>query len=187
MKTKLFKVAATSLFAALFVTSANAQSIKYPKSHFGIRVGITSTAVSVTDDVVKNAKGRLFPTGGLAWDFRIASIPLYMETGAYLVDRTVEWESQWDAMNETKLGAQVPLLLSYHHYIADDVAIQPFIGAYGAFASDLVEMGLRFGAGINYKRFYVNAGYDLCLFSDNSLYKVNAFFTTIGFNFGGRR
>lgn len=196
MNVKSLKAAAFILFAALFATNANAQSIKYPKMHFGIRVGgsFNSASHSTTkyfDEEIK-LNGKTSPTGGFALDFRIASIPLYLETGAYFVNRTVTVADADVDIND--LTGQVPLLLSYHYYISDNTAIQPFAGGYMSYGHKFIP-GVRFGVGINYGRLYANVGYDIDLgeregnksrFGDFR-FKSPGIFATIGYNFGGSR
>ena len=189
----MMKVAAIALFAALFVTTANAQSVKYPKMHFGIRLGGTFNSASTSGlgsdgEHDNDVKGKNFLTGGLALDFRLAQIPLYMETGAYYVDRSVSGRYYADCYN-----VQVPVLLSYHHYISDNSAIQPFAGGFVAVSDDF-GYGVRLGVGINYGRLYANVGYDIDLAEKDlrggyrsGTYTSSGFFATIGFNFGGSR
>ena len=193
------KVAVIFIFAALFSTTASAQSIKYPKMHFGIRVGGSFNTVSTSAnlrgfDGDYNFKGKTFPTGGLALDFRIASVPIYLETGAYYVNRSAVIETDYEKDMDAHT-IQVPLLLSYHHYISDKTAIQPFIGGYASYLEDF-GAGVRLGVGINYGRLYANVGYDIDLiehtgslnYSYSSIdFKSPGLFATIGFNFGGSR
>lgn len=197
MKTKTMKMAGMILFAAMFATTANGQSVMYPKMHFGIRVGGTFTSSSLSNDLQGydgeyKLKGKTFPTGGLAVDFRVASAPVYLETGAYYVNRSAvvdrgSYESNLDAHT-----VQVPLLLSYHFYISDKSAVQPFAGGYASYG-DAFGAGVRLGAGINYGRLYANIGYDIDLIDHSDRigrevkFKSPGLFTTIGFNFGGSR
>lgn len=190
MNKKVFKIAALAAFVMLFSTSMNAQSLKYPKMHFGVRVGGTFNSASASGVSGGNdIKGKNFVTGGLALDFRIAQIPLYMETGAYYVDRSVSGRYHADCKS-----IQFPILLSYHHYISDKAAIQPFAGGFLA-ASDEFGYGVRLGVGINYGRFYANVGYDIDLAEKNltggsrdyGTFTSSGIFATIGFNFGGSR
>ena len=190
MKARTIKVLAVSLFAAMFVSHVNAQSIKYPKMHFGIRLGGTFNTASVTGDYNHDMEGKIFVTGGLALDFRIASMPLYLETGAYFVDRGLKSS---DYYNNNNYGGQVPILLSYHHYIGDKSAIQPFAGGYVGYGQEF-GYGVRLGVGINYGRLYANVGYDIDLgerdfqeWGSSATYTSSGLFATIGFNFGGTR
>ena len=186
MNLNKFRLAALVLFAAMITTNVNAQSIKYPKMHFGIRLGGTFNTATVNGEKITGVTGANSPTGGFALDFRIASIPLYMETGIYCVNRTLCIKDGYDKEDIT---GQVPLLLSYHYYISDKVAVQPFAGGYASYGHNFVP-GARFGVGINYGRLYANVGYDIDLAErdvDHGKYKSPGIFTTIGFNFGGSR
>lgn len=186
MNLNKFRLAALVLFAAMIATNVNAQSIVYPKMHFGIRGGVTYTFASSSSsnkyDQEYKSDGIVYPTGGLALDFRIASIPLYLETGAYFVNRSA-------GGSVDDYTGQVPLLLSYHYYINDKTAIQPFAGGYASYGYDFVA-GARFGVGINYGRLYANVGYDIDLMErevHHNKYKCPGLFATIGYNFGGSR
>lgn len=186
MKAKTFIVLAISLSAVMFVSSVSAQTVKYPKIHAGIRLGGTFNSVTVSGEHIDGVNGKTWFTAGLAMDFRIAPMPLYLETGAYFVDRSIDGI-------RNNYGGQVPVLLSYHYYIGDKSAIQPFAGGYVGYAQE-VGYGIRAGVGINYGRLYANVGYDFDLGErdieksyKSAKYKASGLFVTIGFNFAGSR
>ena len=177
MNLNRFKIAALVLFAAMIATNVNAQSVMYPKMHFGIRLGgaySASTASGVTAEIG--------PTGGLALDFRVGSKPIYVETGAYIVDRAFTYKD--DTRHHFVTGL-APVLLSYHFYISDKTAIQPFAGGFVSINDDSdFAPGARIGVGINYGRLYANVGFDKYFGDFDKTYGI---FATIGFNFGGSR
>lgn len=183
-------------FVALFgFTSANAQiveNLEYPRAHFGIRGQFTSSSFTGYDALP-------FAGGGLAADFRIAPIPLYLETGLYYAQKGYKYESYYDEDEKETWdnhSVLMPLLVSYHLYFTDNLSIQPFTGAYVSygFNAEEVDYGLRFGCGFNFGRLYANVGYDLGLKNYESYdyhagetkdLKSGMLFLTVGFNFAG--
>lgn len=182
------------IFMTFFAMSVSAQSYDYPKFHMGIRGGFSINSVG------HDTKTLLFPQGGLDMDFRIAPIPLYLETGVNYMNKGYKLEFDYDeSETEDDHYVYMPLLLSYHVYFNDKLAIQPFVG--GTFGylteSESFESALRIGCGFNFGRLYANIGYDFGLTGhdvDHGYYdgyydswKSNSFFMTIGFNFAGSR
>ena len=200
---KMMKTMATALLMFVAV-GASAQSVTYPRFHMGIRGGISVNSVSFKDNV-DGTKASLFPQGGLAFDFRLAPFPLYLETGAYYMNKSFNldyadygWSS---SKREDDHYVYAPVLFSYHYYLNDKMALQPFVG--GTFGylteSDDFEAAIRVGLGFNLGRLYANVGYDFGLVKHDmmigytlhdiytSKFHSNTFFATIGFNFAGSR
>ena len=175
------------MFAIMATLSVNAQIVKnmeYPRGHFGIRSAFTSNTLTMYG---AKFDAKSFVSGGLAADFRVASIPLYLETGAYYINRGYklkDFDYGYD-FDEDNHSVMVPLLMSYHLYLTDNMAVQPFVGPYVEYGFDREEVsaGIRTGVGYNFGRLYVNVGYDFGFNIDEK--KNNAFFATIGFNFAG--
>ncbi len=180
------------LVMSVFVVAANAQIVKnldYPKAHFGIRGAFTLNSISASDDYYDGEYDALpFASLGLAFDFKVASIPLYLETGLYYMNNGYKYENSWgdDEGTVDNHSVKMPLLMSYHLYFTDNMAIQPFVGPYVGYGIDeqRIDYGIRAGLGWNLGRLYVNAGYDFGFEVDGE-YKNNTFFATIGFNFAG--
>lgn len=182
---KLFMVALLLTIAV----GANAQRVRYPGFHFGIRAGFSSN----------NSYGETVPFvhGGLAMDFRLGRIPLYFETGAYVMHKGY-FREYWDGKERIDdLDLYIPLLFSYHIYLNDNIALQPFTGVTVGFLTEKEEFeaAYRLGVGFNFKRLYFNMGYDFGLTKHDATnfgsylgeYRNNTFFLTLGFNFAGRR
>lgn len=177
-----------SMLVCMMAITASAQIVKgleYPKGHFGIRGAFTSNTVS-GDDI--SGESYPFASAGLAADFRIASIPLYLETGLYYMNRGVKSENDgyyYEDYEDDDHGVMMPLLASYHLYFTDNMSIQPFVGPYVGygFDSERVDYGIRTGIGWNFGRLYANVGYDFGFEVDG--YKNNTVFVTVGFNFAG--
>lgn len=197
------KIMAVLAFALTGVATVSAQSYDYPRFHMGLRVGMSSTSNSFSsnyDGEKPESKSLNTPYGGLALDFRVAHAPLYLETGVYYMDKGAEYEANDGYTSDSRraLSINMPLLLSYHYYLSEKVAVQPFAGVVGGYLTD-VDKGFtgaaRVGCGINYGRLYANVGYDIGLTSHEmdryewDFYgcdrKMNTLFVTIGFNFIG--
>lgn len=178
-----------SFLLCVFAMTASAQIVKnleYPKAHFGIRAAFTSNSVGTGDDFFEDdSKAYSFVSGGLALDFKVASIPLYLETGLYYINRGYKFDDPYGSGEREDNSVMMPLLMSYHLYFTDNMAIQPFVGPYVGYGIDQerVDYGIRAGLGWNFGRLYVNAGYDFGFEVDG--YKNNTVFATIGFNFAG--
>ncbi len=197
MKKQIVKLVAAVVFTVV-ATSVSAQSVQYPSFHFGIRGGVSvnSSSISGTD---LSGGSRTFPYGGLAADFKIASIPLYLETGVYYMNKGYKFEIYDRTYKENDHFIHMPLLASYHIYINDNMAIQPFAGFVGGYLTESKDFGgaIRLGCGINFGRLYANLGYDIGVtkhqasdrYYNYSIGKLSysTFFATIGFNFLGSR
>lgn len=211
---KMMKTMATALLMFVAV-GASAQSVTYPRFHMGIRGGISVNSVKI-ENVDDGVSSFAFPQGGISLDFRLAPFPLYFETGAYYMNKgmTTEWTdfNSWTGYYGTRTEKDddhyiyAPVLFSYHYYLNDKMALQPFVG--GTFGylteSDDFEAAIRVGLGFNLGRLYANVGYDFGLvkhdmmigYSASNIYMPNVyiskfhsntFFATIGFNFAGSR
>lgn len=179
-----------SLALGVFAVAANAQIVKnleYPKAHFGIRGAFTLNSISKNSEYFDyDSKSLPFASAGFAADFKIASIPLYLETGLYYMNKGYKYDSYYDEdETENDHSVVMPLLASYHLYLNDNMSVQPFVGPYVGYGIDQerVDYGIRVGCGWNMGRLYANVGYDFGFEVDD--YKNNTFFLTIGFNFAG--
>jgi len=189
----------TLALAAMMLVAGSAMTVKAqllsekPHVHFGVRGG-----VSVSSYSADGMDSKTYPTAGLAADFKVAPFPLYVETGAYFVNKGYNLnlsEYSKDDGGYDCIGAEIPLVASYHHYFTDNMAIQPFFGGFVSytFGDEMndVDYGLRFGTGFNYGRLYANIGYDLGLknWADDGYpsNKSGFFFVTLGFNFVGSK
>ena len=199
---------ATALLMFVAV-GASAQSVTYPRFHMGIRGGISLNSVKIDADV-DGVSSFAFPHGGISLDFRLAPFPLYFETGAYYMNKgaTTEWTYYSYGMATTTSTEKehdhyiyAPVLFSYHYYLNDKMALQPFVGATLGYLteSEDFEAAIRIGLGFNFGRLYANVGYDFGVAKHDALigytkYGIytsklhsNTFFATIGFNFAGSR
>jgi len=186
MKKQIKKLVAVVILLVA-ATSAYAQSVDYPSFHMGIRAGLTVNSSSFSDTNLSGAS-KSFPYGGLAADFKIASIPLYLETGVYYMNKGYKFEYENYTLKEDDHFIHMPLLASYHIYINDNMAIQPFAGFAGGYLTKAKEFegAVRIGCGFNFGRLYANVGYDIGVIKHNRR-SNNTFFATIGFNFLGDR
>ena len=194
MKKSIKKMAVVALMLVAGSTmTVNAQLLsEKPRVHFGIRGGVSASSYS--EDGIKS---KIFPMGGFAVDFKVAPIPLYLESGLYYVNRGYKWDNYDDDDESTDNQAiEMPLVVSYHYYLNDKMSIQPFFGGFisqvfdGPF--DDLDYGLRLGAGFNYGRAYASIGYDFGLknfdyYGSDYSFKSGLFFFNIGFNFVGSK
>lgn len=212
-------LAVAMLFTATL--SANAQfrkkvSTRTPdRFHMGLRAGLTAS--TLTGDYTKIFMGQisdvqalLFPYGGLALDFQVAPIPLFVGFGLNYMNMGYKLE---DIHSNKKTfdnfhSIQMPITVRYHINLAPNLFLQPFMGPW--FAYDLsddddkdwkdnrFDYGLRVGCGLNYGRLYFDFGYDLGLknlydndgeYKNEHDYTINrgVLFVTFGFNWAGER
>ena len=180
-----------SFIVCIISLSASAQIVDglvYPATHFGIRGSLTSNSINANSgDWVDydEEKALNYISGGVAADFLLATIPLYLETGLYYVNRGFKYKDDYYDESINDHSIVVPVLMSYHLYFSDNMSVQPFVGPYVGYGIDMerVDYGLRSGIGWNLGRLYLNVGYDMGFKVDG--YKNNTFFASIGFNFGG--
>lgn len=189
------------LFTA--IQNANAQFSKKGDSrepdrfHMGIRGGFT-----VNTYTGGGYESVIFPTGGLALDFKVAPFPLFVGVGVNYVNYGTKAEyynySRYGSYTSKKTidghSIQVPITVSYHINVAPKLFINPFIGEFSAynFNNDFKEQfnyGLRFGCGMNYGRLTFEAGYDLGLanLAKSGTARTSTFFMNIGFNWAGSK
>lgn len=192
---KSFIKMALAVTMLLSVTlSANAQfsqkqnNRETARFHMGIRGGFTLNSLSF--DHGDGPDSEIFPTGGIGMDFQIAPVPVFLETGVYYMNKCIK-DSYYDDREDDHYP-YMPLLASYHFNVAPGLFIQPFTGATFGYLTETEEFesAWRIGCGLNWKRLYFNAGYDLGLTKHESYdnkYKYNTFFVTIGFNWAGDR
>lgn len=173
-------------FFSLLSQAQIVENLEYPSFHFGIRGAYTSNRAFFSGDGTSDSK--IFGSLGLAMDFRIASIPLYLETGWYYMNKGWEgsedcdYDGGYDTDNHSVI---MPMLASYHLYLTDNMSIQPFAGPYIGYGVDeeRFDYGLRTGIGWNLGRLYVNTGYDFGF--EREGYRTGTYFCTVGFNFCG--
>ena len=202
---KSFKVmlAVAMLFSATL--SANAQFSKKESNrepsrfHMGLRAGYTSTSYITEYDL--DAKN--FVTGGLALDFQVAPIPIFVGMGLNYMNYGVmdsyysKGTHYYYSELEDGVGIQMPITVSYHINVAPNLFINPFFGGFVAYNNESgfgedFNYGMRIGAGLNYGRLTFDMGYDLGLANLagddwNNDITSGTFFMTIGFNWAGSR
>lgn len=195
MKKSIKKMAVVALMLVAGSTmTVNAQLLsEKPRVHFGIRGGVSASSYSLD-----GMESKIFPMGGFAVDFKVAPIPLYLESGLYYVNRGYKLDipdDYYDDESTDNQAIEMPIVVSYHYYLNDKMSIQPFFGGFisqvfdGPF--DDLDYGLRLGAGFNYGRAYASIGYDFGLknwdYGYDKSFKSGLFFFNIGFNFVGSK
>lgn len=186
--------------------SANAQfenNRVTKRFHFGIRGGVSVN--TYTGDV--NGDPLVFPTGGFAFDFQLAQVPVYLGFGInYLNEgakvKYVYYEYSYSFNKKVNASAiHIPLVFGYHFNVAPNFFISPNIGGFASYCvddmkdnypwkDDRFNYGLRFGLGMNFTRLTFDLAYDLGLKNlGYNEYKMHTgtFFATIGYNIAGSR
>jgi hypothetical protein len=166
--------------------------------HMGLRAGFSSN--TFTGDV-EYIDPLLFPMGGMALDFQVAPVPIFLGIGLNYVNMGYKWEYGHHSETEDWHCIHMPLTASYHINVAPNLFINPFLGGFMAYnltdvneksdwEDDRFNYGLRFGCGMNFGRLTLDLGYDLGLknFGEKHVkIKSGTFFMTIGFNWAGSR
>lgn len=195
MKKSIKKMAVVAMMLVAGSTmTVNAQLLsEKPRVHLGIRGGVSASSYS--GDGIKS---KIFPMGGFAVDFKVAPLPLYLESGLYYVNRgyklDIPDDYYYDDESTNNQAIEMPIVVSYHYYLNDKMSIQPFFGGFISQVfdgpNDDLDYGLRLGTGFNYGRAYASIGYDFGLKNwgeDGHSSKSGLFFFNIGFNFLGSK
>lgn len=153
-----------------------------PKMHIGVRGGITFSTMDYSNAEVLTA-----PYGGLAVDFKVAKLPIYVETGAYYMDKGCRYEWWGDHKDYTDHNHSIfiPAVASYHFYIGKNMTLQPFTGFYTSYGIDYekLDFGIREGVAFTYNQFYTNLGVNAGLVEQDGDEEHASIFLTVGVNF----
>lgn len=210
-----FKVllAAMLLFSSSLSTYAQFENNREPsRFHFGIRAGLSSNTFAGDLDGFKPLYAF---TGGLAFDFQVAPVPVFIGFGlnylnegckydyTYYYESVVSHSSSYSYERKVNNSAiHIPLVVGYHINLSPNFFISPCLGGFTSYSlegvDDKVEWederfnyGLRVGVGLNFGRLTFDAAYDLGLknLTGDSKYKMysRTFFLTLGFNIAGKR
>ena len=212
MKMALVAVMLMSTVSASAQFSKKENNREPDRFHMGMRFAFTSNSLS-WDKIYGNKTGAKFETkalpfvsAGLAFDFQVAPVPLFLETGIYYVNKGCKIDQTvWNYDEYAHLHmVEFPLVASYHINVAPNLFINPFFGGFYSIGfpdGDLWkegedvygDAGLRFGCGMNFGRLYLNLGYDAGLVNIKrndkyeGTFRTGTFFATIGFNMAGSR
>lgn len=208
-------VAVTMLFSATL--SANAQfdnNRETARFHFGIRGGVSAN--SWRGDIGDNVDPLWFPTGGFAFDFQVAPVPVFIGFGVNYLNEGYKYTSSWGGSKTQNASAlHIPLVVGYHFNVSPNFFISPYVGGFTSYcledldsdadwSDDRFNYGLRFGVGLNFGRLTFDLAYDLGLKNSGGKYYIwdkdyttprivkfdaftGTFFATIGFNIAGKR
>lgn len=130
MKKSIKKMAIVAMMLVAGSTmTVNAQLLsEKPRVHFGIRGGVSASSYSLD-----GMESKIFPMGGFAVDFKVAPIPLYLESGLYYVNRGYKLDipdEYYDDESTNNQAIEMPIVVSYHYYLNDKMSIQPFFGGF---------------------------------------------------------
>lgn len=157
-----------------------------PQMHIGVRSGITFSTMDYD-----NAEALVAPYGGLALDFKVSKLPIYIETGAYYMDKGCRYESWWDNHHnhndytDHNHSIYMPAVVSYHFYIGKTMTLQPFSGFYTSYGFDYkkADFGVREGAAFTYNQLYANMGVNIGVVEQDGDKEHMSLFLTVGVNF----
>ena len=196
MKNSLKKaiVAVVLLFSATLSANAQFDNNRVTKRfHFGIRGGITSNTFSDSEGV----DPLVFPTGGFAFDFQLAPVPVFLGFGVNYINEGFKFKK--GDKTEDASAIHMPLVFGYHFNVAPNLFVSPYMGSFMSYCVDddnyvfddnQFNYGLRFGCGLNFGRLTFDMAYDLGLKNlvyDDSDIHSRTFFITIGYNIAGER
>jgi hypothetical protein len=196
-----------TLLTVLVATSLQVSAKFYPayknapKMHIGVRGGITFSTMDYSNAEVLTA-----PYGGLAVDFKVAKLPIYVETGAYYMDKgcryewwgdmetgayymdkgcRYEWWGDHKDYTDHNHSIFIPAVASYHFYIGKNMTLQPFTGFYTSYGIDYekFDFGIREGVAFTYNQFYTNLGVNAGLVEQDGDEEHASIFLTVGVNF----
>ena len=191
-------VAVVLLFSATLSANAQFDNNRVTKRfHFGIRGGFTVNSWSGDGADVDPLA---FPTGGFAFDFQLAPVPVFLGFGLNYMNEGFKYKKGDDTENASAI--HMPLVFGYHFNVAPNLFVSPYMGSFMSYCvdddnyvvgDDQFNYGLRFGCGLNFGRLTFDMAYDLGLknFGDDDYYDADihsgTFFVTIGYNIAGER
>lgn len=184
MKMNLKVIAMTAMMLVGSLTASAKWGDDVAPFHFGFRAGVSFSELNYSNADVLTA-----PYGGLAFDFKIAKVPVYLETGMYYMNMGTKYDDFWNDGKATcdNNSLMVPLVGSYHFRVGRDMTIQPFSGMYVSYGFDYdkADFGLREGVGFTAGKFYANIGANYGLVEQDGDAEHCSLFLTVGFNFIG--
>jgi len=176
--------------------------------YFGLRLGLNVSTVNSDDRYLDGGKARTGLGTGAVVGFRIAPVPLYLETGILYMEKGGEGTLDSKKFTYSLNYLEFPLIMKYVIDIDPRFSIQPFFGgffsagisgkiknfndrqAYSSYDNDAFkrgDAGIRLGCGIQYANLYTEIGYDLGLANISHDYfdtsRTGCFFANIGVNF----
>ena len=190
-------VAVVLLFSATLSANAQFDNNRVTKRfHFGIRGGFTVNSWS-GDGVDVDALA--FPTGGFAFDFQLAPVPVFLGFGVNYMNEGFKYKHSDETENASAI--HMPLVFGYHFNVAPNLFVSPYMGSFASYCvedldnkymddDDRFNYGLRFGCGLNFTRLTFDLAYDLGLknFGEGDYdAHTGTFFVTIGYNIAGAR
>ena len=185
-------VAVVLLFSATLSANAQFDNNRVTKRfHFGIRGGFTVNSWS-GDGVDVDALA--FPTGGFAFDFQLAPVPVFLGFGVNYMNEGFKYKHSDETENASAI--HMPLVFGYHFNVAPNLFVSPYMGSFMSYCvdddnyvvgDDQFNYGLRFGCGLNFGRLTFDMAYEYGLDEKRYDARSGTFFATIGFNIAGER
>ena len=180
-----------------------------PDHYFGFRVGLSASHVNSDDRYLDGGDTQTgLNIGAVAGISLTPRAPLYLEAGIAYIEKGGKGTYERKHFTYDLNYIEVPLVLKYRAFVADNFSIDPFFGGYlacgvggkikdfgdrkaeSAFSDDAFRRfdgGLRLGVGLSYDLLYVEAGYDFGLANVcNDTFDTShngCFFANVGVNF----
>lgn len=193
-------VAVALLFTATLSANAQFDNNRVTKRfHFGIRGGFTVN--SWRGDGADGMESLAFPTGGFAFDFQLAPVPVFLGFGLNYLNEgwTYKYYDETETTNASAI--HIPLVFGYHFNVAPNLFISPYAGAFTSycvedldddedFEDNRFNYGVKIGCGLNFGRLTFDMSYDLGMKNFGEKHydlRSGTFFATIGFNIAGER
>lgn len=152
--------------------------------YYGFRMGPGFSTIASDDNSTKASESRTGINIGAVMGTEITTdAPLYLESGLYYIRKGGNAKLEGSNLQYTLDYLLLPVTFKYSAEIADNLAIQPFLGLYGALGVggkvkdygtrtstssfdstfNRFDGGLRMGCGLSFSPFYVDLSYDLGL------------------------
>ena len=192
-------VAVVLMLSATLSVNAQGSNRVTERFHFGIRGGFTVNSWRGDSEGTKSLAA---PTGGFAFDFQIAPVPVFLGFGVNYLNEglKVDWPTRTETINAS--AVHVPLVFGYHFNVAPNLFVSPYACGFmsycvedlddeeGPMDDERFNYGMRVGCGLNFGRLTFDLSYDYGLKNLGSkhldLY-TGTFFATIGYNIAGER
>ena len=199
-------VAVVLMLSATLSVNAQGSSRVTERFHFGIRGGFSIN--SWRGDGAENWDPIAAPTGGFAFDFQIAPVPVFLGFGVNYLNEGFRAEHfELSSLKSTKESVNasaihVPLVFGYHFNVAPNLFVSPYAGGFMSYCVEDMDddddglederfnYGMRIGCGLSFGRLTFDMSYDYGLKNMGSKHfdlRSGTFFATIGYNIAGER
>lgn len=205
-------VAVVLMLSATLSVNAQGSNRVTERFHFGIRGGFSIN--SWRGDGADYTDALAAPTGGFAFDFQIAPVPVFLGFGVNYLNEGAIIKIKYPYIGKTRTEKEtvnasaihLPLVFGYHFNVAPDLFVSPYAGSFMSYIVEDMDdddddddnflederfnYGMRIGCGLNYKRLTFDMAYDYGLKNMGPKHfdlRSGTFLVTIGYNIAGER